>query len=234
MVNVLYFVHHDAHGIAKHVVHVGFQLHALHVSHALRVFAIGAGLHCRVGGIRVRRVVNHAVHRRVDFNHGNHGLRYVRPNFHELVGFGHDADQVRVIYDFNAGQARNFAFGFLVHERKERQRVGIRPPNVGVIHHDHVRIQVFHVRRERGCRGHHNAGMPALVRAFFGHKSDYFGVVVHDQFIHHKPIMFQNGHRLRRGDVVFERVRFAGNREGGATRVNAVLYQLYHDFQIGH
>ena len=87
-VNVFHLVHHDAHGVAKHVVHVGFQLDALHVLHARHVFAAGLGPHFRVNGMRIRSVVRDNVQRRRGFDGGNHWFRNVRPNFHELVGLG--------------------------------------------------------------------------------------------------------------------------------------------------
>ena len=140
-VHVLHLVQQDAHGVAKHVVHIGFQLHAPHVLHARRVFP-NAGLHCRVGGIRVRRVVGNAVHRQIGFHGGYHGFRQVRPDFHELVGFGHDPDEVRIVHHVDARQARDFPLGFFAHERQKRQRVLVRAPDAGVVHHREFKLQV--------------------------------------------------------------------------------------------
>ena len=138
-----------------------------------------------------------------------------------------------VIHHFDARQARDFAFGFFAHKRQERQRVCVRAPDVGVVHHHQVKVQVFHVRRQRGCGGHDDAGM----RAFLGGESDDFGVVVQHQLVHQDAVAFKNGHGLRRRHVVFEGVRFdAGIRNGdrAAPRKHAVFDQLYHDLQIGH
>ena len=66
--NVFYFVDHNAHGIAKHVVHLGFQMNALHVSHPVLVFPGCTRLHCCIRRVRVCCVVSNDVQRRIGFD----------------------------------------------------------------------------------------------------------------------------------------------------------------------
>ena len=70
-----------------------------------------------------------------------------------------------VINDLNAREARNLRLRFFADEREELQRVFVRPPNVGVVHHDDIQVRVRHQRR---CRRHHDSRIQAFGGAFFG------------------------------------------------------------------
>ena len=101
--HVLYFIHHDAHGIAKQFIHFGFQLNALHVFHPRRVLFI-RGLHFRVRLVGIRGLVFNQFHRFLDRFHASRDrdafliyVWHVITNFHKLVGFRQHSNEHAVV-----------------------------------------------------------------------------------------------------------------------------------------
>ena len=174
---VLDFVDHDAHGIAKQRVHFGFQPNASHVFHPLGVL-VGPRLHFRIGDIGIRGVVGnevqpfHASGHRRNVQHGD-----VRLNFHELVGFRHDSNETAVINDVDARQARDSGLCFFADKREKLQRVLVRAPNAEIIHHHQVHVNVRHARVQRRCRRHDDA----VGAHFCNLQANHLGIVIQHQ-----------------------------------------------------